>query len=235
MKHAHTLSVGFVLAIALCGQAKAVDAPLLDSPVWAASETPQTFTFAPVPEAYPMSATPDVRTRNLALVHKVASEVGNQEVMQAMLLQESGGGTHTTMVGNPRAPVSKRSYGLMQVQVVAARSVLQRYSQLMADYFPNRDVKRVRDGEIIKLLMTNPIANIRMAAYHFNLYLSLVDGEQDAAIAAYNVGIGGVKKLKAPSQYKYVVEVKHKLNTVVKPFNTMYGLDSTPNVVTTQY
>lgn len=228
MKYFHILSVGIVLATALCGPAKAVDLPTMEpSPLLVVEENPAEFTLQPVPPPYPMTYVMDKREQNLMLVHEIAAEVGHQEILQAMLLQETNGGLHPTCMSNPHSPPSQRSYGLMQVQIVAARSILQRYPTLMDDYYPGRELKRVSDREIVNMLMTNPVANIRIAAYHFNLYLNMVKGDVSRAIAAYNVGIGGVTKLKSPAHYKYVVQVKQKLNAVVKPFNQAYGLTTT--------
>lgn len=225
MKYFHILSVGIVLATALCGPAKAVDLPPVESsPLMVVEDNSLEFTLQSTPQPYPMSRAMDVRDQNLILVHEVATEVGHPEVLQAMLLQETNGGLHPTCMSNPRLPLRQRSYGLMQVQVVAARSILQRFPILMDAYYPGRELNRVSDWEIVKLLMKNPIANIQIAAYHFNLYLRMMGGNISKAIAAYNVGIGGVTKLKSPAHYKYVVQVMQKLNTVVKPFNQEYGL-----------
>lgn len=230
MNSFHILSVGIVLATALCGPAKAVDLQL-ESPIWNLSsevqkyELPREYTLTPL----------DTTSQHLKTVYEVASEYGHPEVLQAMLMQESNGGTHPTLVGSPNAPISKRSYGVMQVQVATARHTLERYEHLRDKYFPNRDIKRVSDKEIRMMLLKNHAANIEIAAVLFNLYLQISNGNVDRAIAAYNVGIGGVKKLRSPSKFKYVREVRQKLKMVVKPFNEQYGLGTTkpiqPSVV----
>lgn len=160
---------------------------------------------------------------NLKKVYMVAREVGHPDTLQAILLLETRGGK-TVPIGNRESPVGKRSYGLMQVQVVAARSILQRNPSLVVRYFPDRTYNSVLDEEIIALLLTNDEANIRIAAHHFKLYLQLSDGDWDRAVAAYNVGIGGVKNIPDPAKFEYVIKIKAKLEEDVRPFNRKNGL-----------
>lgn len=225
MKSFHILSVGIVLATALCGPANALDVPL-ESPVWTISTEVQKYELPRVYAPAPL----DVTSHHLKTVYEVASEYGHPEVLQAMLMQESNGGTHPTLIGSPNAPISQRSYGVMQVQVATARHTLKRYEHLRDKYFPSREIDRVSDKEIRSMLLTNHRANIEVAAVLFDLYLQISNGSVDRAIAAYNVGIGGVKKLRSPSNFKYVREVRQKLKTVVKPFNEQYGLGTTNTI-----
>lgn len=160
---------------------------------------------------------------NLKMVFAVGREVGHPETLQAILLKETGGNS-ATMIGNRASPVGKRSYGLMQVQVVAARSVLQRVPKVRARYFPNRAYSTILDEEVIALLLTNNEANIRIAAHHFQLYFNLLDGDWDKTVAAYNAGIGGVENIPEPSEFQYVVDVKDKIESVIRPFNRKHGL-----------
>jgi hypothetical protein len=162
---------------------------------------------------------------NLRRVFQLGEPIGNPEILQAILLQESNGGL-SERIGNKDGLIRTRSYGLMQVQVVAARSMLQRVSSLKDDYFPDREYKSITDREIINLLLENDEANIKIAAHHFNLYLQLCKGDLDKAVAAYNVGIGGVKRIANPSTFAYVVAIKAKLKTV-RPFNLLNGLELT--------
>mgnify|MGYP005834841491 CR=1 FL=1 len=220
MRLFQSLSVGIVLAIALCTPAKA-DAtlpavPLISSTVWNATEHKQYV----LPRVYHPT---DVKSNNLKLVYEIAEPFGCPEIMQGILLQESNGGAIKSLVGSPNAPPGKRSYGLMQVQVVAARWVFKQHPDLLQEYFPQRDMNDVRDREIINLLLSNHPANVTIAVHHYALYLQMLDGDHTRTIAAYNVGIGGVQKLKRPHQFKYVVEVKRKIKEVVKPFNAMYS------------
>lgn len=160
---------------------------------------------------------------NMKMVFAIGREVGNPETLQAILLKETSGGT-SVLIGNRNSPVGKRSYGVMQVQVVAARSVLRRYPKVFARYFPKRTYNSVLDEEVIALLLTNNEANIRIAAHHFQLYLSLCEGDWEKAVAAYNAGIGAVENIAVPAEFQYVIDVKDKIETIVRPFNDKHGL-----------
>lgn len=163
---------------------------------------------------------------SLKTVYLVGREVGNPETLQAILLQETRGG-QTEPIGNKDSPVGKRSYGLMQVQVVAARSIFQRNPEVYARYFPTRKYSTIADEEIIALLLTNDEANVRIAAHHFKLYLQLSSGDWSRAVAAYNAGIGAVNNIPNPSEFEYVVKVKAKMETDVRMFNRKHGLQLT--------
>jgi hypothetical protein len=163
---------------------------------------------------------------NMKKVFMIGREVGNAETLQAILLQESGGGA-ADPVGTKGAPVGKRSYGVMQVQVVAARSILQRHPEMVKKYFPGRVYASLADEEIIALLLTNDEANIRIAATHFKLYMQLCGGDWDRAVAAWNAGIGGVENIPDPAEYDYVISVKSKLDNVVRSFNRKNNLTLT--------
>jgi Transglycosylase SLT domain len=165
-------------------------------------------------------------SQSLKTVYLVGREVGNPETLQAILLQETRGG-QTEPIGNKDSPVGKRSYGLMQVQVVAARSIFTRYSEVYQRYFPTRKYDTIADEEIIALLLTNDEANIRIAAYHFKLYLQLSSGDWDRAVAAYNAGIGAVNNIPIPAEFDYVIKVKAKMETEVRTFNRKHGLQLT--------
>ena len=160
---------------------------------------------------------------NLLIVFHVGREVGNPETLQAILMQESGGSAQRA-VGNIGSPVGKRSYGLMQVQLVAARSILLRNPKLVDLYFPDRVYKSLADEEIIALLLTNDEANARIAAHHFKLYLAISHGDWNRAVAAYSAGIGGVNNIPNPSEYPYVQSIKAKMTEVVRPFNRTHKL-----------
>lgn len=164
--------------------------------------------------------------QNMKKVFMVGREVGNPETLQAILLQETRGG-QTEPIGNKESPVGKRSYGLMQVQVVAARSIFERNPAVFQLYFPDRKYGSVLDEEIIALLLTNDEANIRIAAHHFKLYLAMCGGDWSRAVAAYNAGIGGVTKIAVPAEFEYVVKVKTKLEGDVRAFNRKNGLQLT--------
>jgi hypothetical protein len=167
-----------------------------------------------------------VVTTNLKKVFTIAKNFGHPETMQAILLQESGGGV-ANPVGNLASPVGKRSYGIMQVQVIAARSILTRYPEIFAKYFPDRMYSSVSDEEVISLLIANDEANIHIASQHFTLYLALSKGDWHKAVAAYNMGIGNANKRSNHSEYPYVRDVKTRLQSVIRPFNKANNLTLT--------
>jgi hypothetical protein len=172
-----------------------------------------------------IQATKDsVATSNLKLVFEIGKEVGNPETLQAILMQETDGG-RSSMIGNVDSPVGKKSYGLMQVQVCAARSVFQRVPSVFEKYFPGRTYKSIVDEEIIALLITNKEANARIAAHHFRIYMAMSGGNWDRAVASYNAGIG--THMVHYDKFVYVVGVKDKMNNIVKPFNKQNGLQLT--------
>lgn len=158
--------------------------------------------------------------KNLRKVYEVGQEVGHPETLQAILLQESGG---VLPALRNKQPSLTTSYGLMQVQINSAKSILTRYPQLMSLYFPERKVRSLSNKEVMELLIFNTDANIRIAAYHFNLYAEMSNGDLDRALAAYNVGIGAVKRITNPSKFGYVVDIKKRL-VAIHPFNRLHGL-----------
>lgn len=162
------------------------------------------------PEVPILRVAADIKADNMRKVFEIGSEIGHPETLQAILLQESNGGL---------AKQGHKSYGLMQVQVVAARSILTRVPELRTQYYGDRPISDISYAELVYLLMHNDEANIRIAAHHFKLYFRLVGQDWDKAVAAYNAGIGGVRKIQNPAEFRYVVEIRDKLQRVVRPFN----------------
>ena len=165
-------------------------------------------------------------TENMSLVFNVGKQIGDPETLEAILLQETNGG-RSTLIGNKDSPVGKRSYGLMQVQVCAAREVLERNPSLFNEYFPKRTYSSIADEEVIALLLTNREANVRIAAYHFKYYKALAGGDWDKTVAGYNGGVVLMQKIKHPAEYGYVKDIREKLTSTVRPFNREHGLQLT--------
>lgn len=161
--------------------------------------------------------------RNLILVYQIGKEVlgNNAEYLQAIMMQESRG--IGGLVGNKSAPPSKRSYGLMQVQIPSARSILRSEDDLMDRYFPRRSIKQVKDGEIEQLLLRNNEANIRIAAHHYRRDVVESRSNMSKSLASYNLGSGGVKRIKNYEKFAYVIGVNQYLKRVVRPFNEQYN------------
>lgn len=158
---------------------------------------------------------------NLILAYQIGKEIlGSPETLQALMMQESKG--VSGLVGNKTASYLNRSYGVMQVQIPTARSVLRSNDEVLGRYFPNRTIRNVKDGEIERLLLKNDEANMRIAAHHFKMDLEFARGNWDKAVASYNLGIGGVRRIKNCATFPYVTGVRSYLRRVVRVFNTQY-------------
>lgn len=149
---------------------------------------------------------------NLRLAHTIGKEVGHPTIIQSILLQESNGGMSARLS-------SGGSYGIMQVQTVAARSVFKHYPELQERYFPGK--KTISNADIVTLLMTNKEFNVKIAVRHFSIYLKLCKGNLDKTIAGYNLGIGKVLRKSTDdfSTLKYVKQVRLRQRTDVDQFN----------------
>lgn len=162
---------------------------------------------------------------HLFTVFTIGKEIGHPETLQAILMQETNGG-RSSRIGNPSAPLTQRSYGLMQVQIVAARSVFNHFPQIRQMYFEDRSTKSLSNQEIASLLLDNDDANIRIAAYHFKIYMNLAKGNWTKAVAAYNMGIGNAFKI-TDHNTSYVQSIRNHLKTFVQPFNRKNDLTLT--------
>lgn len=142
----------------------------------------------------------------------------NTETLQAILMQETRGGNNP-LVGGLKLPASKRSYGVMQVQIVAARSVIKSHPDISDRYFNNKPYKIITDNEIVNVLLTNHEANIRIAAIHLSVYQSITRGDWPRAVAAYNAGIGTALKMRKPLDYVYVKQITYNIRTIINRYN----------------
>ena len=140
------------------------------------------------------------------------------EITQAILIQESKAGKTSSLVGSRNGGVGNRSYGVMQLKVEAARSVMSRYPKLVSKYFPNRPYSSIVDEEIIALLLTNHESNIRIACYQLVIYHNILQ-DWDSTIAAYNMGIGNAIKHTTFEDNTYLQSVHSIMNTTVTDFN----------------
>lgn len=158
-------------------------------------------------------------TDEQAMLMQTAYEIGladggleHAELLQAVLLQETIAG-QLGRIGHMTAPVGKRSYGVMQVKVSAARDVLRHYKQF----------GRFRsDEELIVALMSDDVFNMRIAS-RFLLYLKEKTASEDAALVAYNIGLRASRKIGKPEKFKYVVRTRRNLSEVVQHFNRTLG------------
>lgn len=151
----------------------------------------------------------------LTLAYDVGMEDGGEEharILQGVLLQETIAGL-LGRIGHMTAPVGKRSYGVMQVKVTAARDVLKKHQAEFARYRS--------DEALIVDLMSNDEVNMRMAS-KFLLMLKERSDSIEHALVAYNVGYRAAKSVPDYDEFKYVVKVKRHLAVVVEPFNRKF-------------
>ncbi len=156
----------------------------------------------------------DEQAQLLKTAYSIGYENGGHEhaeLLQAVLLQETIAG-QLGRIGHMTARVGKRSYGVMQVKVTAARDVLKKH----------KDFGRFRsDEELIVALMTDDDFNMRIAS-KFLLYLGEKTSSVEASLVAYNIGLRGSRKISEPDEFKYVVRTKNNLNEVVQHFNQKF-------------
>lgn len=152
----------------------------------------------------------EVAITNLWLLNSILQEYKLEhltETLQAMMMVETQAGIGGS-IGLPHGPPSIRSYGLMQVTIPTARTILQRYDDLRYRFFGDRNIKTIKDKEIKILLLQNAEANIHIGVRVFVEYLSIVKNEWARAVAAYNMGIGNALKRRNAIKSKYVNDVK---------------------------
>ncbi len=151
----------------------------------------------------------------LKLAYDVALADGGREhaeLVQAVLLQETIAG-QLGRIGHMTAPVGKRSYGIMQVKVTAARDVLRK--------FPD-DFDRFRaDEELIASLLMDDEFNIRVGS-KFLMHLRPYTQSTEQLLVAYNIGLRASRKVEHADKFKYTLRTQRNLHRVVKPFNQRF-------------
>ncbi len=150
---------------------------------------------------------------------KMAYEIGmadggreHAELVQAVMLQETIAG-HLGRIGHMTAPVGKRSYGIMQVKVVAARDVLKK--------FPDEFDHFRADEELIARLLMDDEFNIRVGS-KFLMHLRPRTQSTEQLLVAYNIGLRASRKVKQAGQFKYTQRTQRNLQRVVRPFNQRF-------------
>ncbi len=157
----------------------------------------------------------DEQIQLLTMTYDIGLQNGGEEharILQGVLLQETIAG-QLGRIGHMTAPVGKRSYGVMQVKVTAARDVLKQYPEEFGRYRS--------DEALIVDLMTNDEFNIRIAS-KFLLMLEERSDSIEHALVAYNVGYRAANSVPDYNKFKYVVKVKRHLAVVVDPFNKAF-------------
>ncbi len=151
----------------------------------------------------------------MKLAYRIGFADGGEEhaeLVQAVLLQETIAG-HLGRIGHMSAPVGKRSYGVMQVKVSAARDVLRK--------FPDEFGRFRSDEELIARLLTDDEFNIRMGS-KFLLRLRPHIETTEQLLVAYNIGLSASRKVEEAEKFKYTRRTRRNLERVVRPFNRRF-------------
>ncbi|MEK7321834.1 MAG: hypothetical protein AABZ84_02000 [Pseudomonadota bacterium] len=154
----------------------------------------------------------------LGLAFQIGYEDGGEshaKFLQAVLMQETIAG-QLGRLGHLSAPMGKRSYGVMQVKVPAARDVLRHKPQL--GHFRT-------DEQLIARLIADDEFNLRIASAYLK-YLRKLSGSDHQALVAYNVGPNAAKNVVDPAQFKYVQRVELYMSKVVEPFNGKFAAET---------
>lgn|GEM_PF-2686717 len=150
----------------------------------------------------------------LGMAYSIGYKDGGEahaKLVQAVLLQETIAG-QLGRLGHLSAPLGKRSYGVMQVKVAAARDVLRRKPQL--GYFRT-------DEQLITSLITDDEFNIRIASSYLK-FLRRNMGSDHQALVAYNIGSNAARRVMDAADFKYVQNVERYLVEVVQRYNTKF-------------
>jgi hypothetical protein len=152
---------------------------------------------------------------------KIAFDIGfadggikQAKLVQGVLLQETIAGL-LGRIGHMTAKVGKRSYGVMQVKVSAARDVLRRHPSLG---------EFNADEELIAKLILDDMFNIKIASKHL-LHLKKKSKNEAQTMMAYNIGLRASRRYETYDTFKYVRKVKQYFKHVVEPFNNKYFSD----------
>jgi hypothetical protein len=151
----------------------------------------------------------------LGTAYAIGYQDGGKEqarLVQAVLLEETIAG-QLGRLGDLSAPMGKRSYGVMQVKVAAARDVL-RHRPRLGSF--------ISDEQLITRLITDDEFNIRVASAYLK-HLRRLTGDDHEALVAYNVGMNGARRVSNVSDFKYVQGVERYLSEVVQRYNTKFS------------
>ena len=152
---------------------------------------------------------------------KIAFDIGfkdggieHAQLVQGVLMQETIAGL-LGRIGHMTAQVGKRSYGVMQVKVSAARDVLRRNPSLG---------EFNADEELIAKLITDDTFNIAIASRQL-IHLKKKAKNVAQAMMAYNIGLRASRRYQKYDTFKYVKKVRQYFKHVVDPFNDKYFSD----------
>ena len=150
----------------------------------------------------------------LGMAYSIGYQDGGEahaRLVQAVLLQETVAGL-LGRLGHLTAPLGKRSYGVMQVKVVAAHDVLRHHPELG---------KFHTDDQLITRLMTDDEFNIRVASAYLK-FLRKHKRSDQKALVAYNIGMHAARRVMHAADFKYVQKVERYLAVVVPRYNNKF-------------
>lgn len=162
---------------------------------------------------YPSSITKD-QARLLKIAYEEGKKIGYPETIQAILWQETKAGSYGKIdgiiIGDSKS--SRKSYGVLQVQLRTAREVLKKYPHLGT--FGT-------DAELLYRLLKDDRFNIRIGAHYFKNLIERF-GENPSgwnrAVLAYNVGPSNVLKCGLSfDPNAYLPSVKNHINLFLRP------------------
>lgn len=147
---------------------------------------------------------------NLLLVNTLATKSNRPEVIQALMLKESGANDNAKSAGN--------CHGVLQIMTSTAQGILKNNTDLRTKYFgestPNKAV-------VTKRLKTDPAFSIevadRIVAYELDRGHSI-----ERAVLAYNMGSVAASRQKSPTKYAYVTDVMRKVNMITVPMKQLF-------------
>ena len=150
----------------------------------------------------------------LGMAYSIGYQDGGESharLVQAVLLQETIAGL-LGRLGHLSAPLGKRSYGVMQVKVVAAHDVLRQHPELG---------KFHTDDQLITRLMTDDEFNIRVASAYLKFLRKHKRSDQQALVA-YNIGMNAARRVMDAADFKYVQKVERYMAVVVPRYNNKF-------------
>lgn len=155
----------------------------------------------------------------LGLAYSIGYQDGGKahaRLVQAVLLQETIAGL-LGRLGHLSAPLGKRSYGVMQVKVVAAHDVLRHHPELGTFH---------TDDQLITRLITDDEFNIRIASAYLK-FLRRYKGSDQQALVAYNIGMNAARRVMDAADFKYVRKVERYLAVLVPRYNNKFRAGET--------
>jgi hypothetical protein len=143
----------------------------------------------------------------ITLAYNTAKEDGlrQPEVLAGIIFQESKAGEAAKFRTSKHKKACDQTVGLGQIKTGTARAVLKRFPELKKKF-------GIPDSQITNALAHNDKFNVAVASKYL-VYLSTMY-RGDALIASYNMGEGGVKKLRNPSKLHYVRMVNKHIDTL---------------------